>query len=270
MILSILASAALATPLTLPQSSAVPGGVAILDVGGTNDPAPAVQYRGRRVMVIQDCGRWRAIVGIPLSVAPGRQAVEIRRDAHPVTYTRFEVGAKDYATQSLKVPPKQVDLSKADLARVKQERKRIDAALERWTAQAPASLQLTAPVEGPRSGSFGLRRVFNGQSRDPHSGMDIAAPAGTQIRAPADGTVVDTGNYFFNGNTVFIDHGQGLVTMYCHLSEIGVKPDQPVKSGDVIGKVGATGRVTGPHLHWGVSLNRAFVDPALFLAVDAQ
>jgi murein DD-endopeptidase MepM/ murein hydrolase activator NlpD len=226
---------------------------------------PEVRYRGYRAMVVARDGKWNAVVGIPLAVEPGREWAEVKDEVPPPKYLSFDVQPKKYRTQKLKVPPSQVDLSEADLARVEKERPRIEAALDHWTEVVPTTLKLVAPVAGPRSSSFGLRRVFNDQSRNPHSGMDIAADIGVPVKAAAPGVVVETGEFFFNGNTVFVDHGQGLVTMYCHLSAIDVKTGQQVEAGDVLGKVGATGRVTGPHLHFGVSLNRAFVDPALFL-----
>jgi murein DD-endopeptidase MepM/ murein hydrolase activator NlpD len=159
-----------------------------------------------------------------------------------------------------------VNPSPENAERIAKEREKVAAALAGFSPDAPATLRLVQPVPGPRSSSFGLRRVFNGESRRPHSGMDIAAPKGTPIKAPLAGRIVDIGEYYFNGGNVMIDHGQGLVTMYCHLSKVRVELGQEVKLGDVIGDVGATGRVTGPHLHWGVALSGAMVDPALFLA----
>ncbi|HEX7416513.1 MAG TPA: peptidoglycan DD-metalloendopeptidase family protein [Steroidobacteraceae bacterium] len=279
----LLPAGALAAP-ELPQTLAVPGGVVTLPLEGPGGAPPQVTFNGERVMVIRGDERWIAVVGVPLSATPGHAQILIKRSAPsrdsaaaaPATkeeapeHVGFEIFDKQYTVQRLTVPPRQVDLSKQDLARATREREHLGQELAIFSAAAPATLRMLQPVPGPRSSSYGLRRIFNGQARNPHTGMDIAAPLGTAVIASGDGVVIDTGHYFFNGNTVLVDHGEGLITMYCHLSAIKVKPGQKLKSGQILGKVGATGRVTGPHLHWGVTLNRAFVDPALFLPPDVS
>ena len=257
------ATAAALAVADLPRQAAVPGGVVLIDLPGT--APPTVTFEDKRVMVMPKGAGWVAIVGIPLARSPGAAKVEIRQGAAPLT-RGFTIEGKAYATQSLKVAPRQVDLAPEDAARVARESPILRKAMDTFTEAPPSTLRFEQPVSGRRSSSFGLRRVFNGQSRNPHSGMDIAAPTGTPVIAPAPGRVIETGDFFFNGNTVIVDHGQGLVTLYCHLSRIDVQPGDVVETGDLLGAVGSTGRSTGPHLHWGVSLNRAYVDPALFLA----
>lgn len=257
-------SPALALGFDLPQENAVPGGVKIIRLDATGPAMPYVDTDGHRALVVQDGASWVAVVGIPLSAPLGMRQV-IVRGTNGRQEVEFPVGQKQYATQTLKVAPALVNLSAANLARVNEDKVRIDHALSHWTEPPPESLRLPPPVPGPRSSSFGSRRIFNGESRNPHSGMDIAAATGTPVRVPIAGTVVDTGEYFFNGNTVFVDHGRGVISMYCHLSAIDVKPGQRLAAGTRIGAVGMTGRATGPHLHWGLSLNRAWVDPELFL-----
>jgi murein DD-endopeptidase MepM/ murein hydrolase activator NlpD len=253
----------------LPQTSAVPGGVVTLPIDAPADAQPVATLDGARAMVLRDGDQWIAVVGIPLDTKPGRQELVV---GYGGTTERlpFDVAAKQYAVQKLRVAPSQVDLSKRDLARVEGERQRIRKALTGFTDVAPATLRLVEPVPGERSSSYGLRRFFNDHARSPHSGMDIAASTGTPIAAAAGGTVAAVGDYFFNGNTVILDHGSGLVTMYCHLSRTDVQAGQAVSAGETIGAVGATGRVTGPHLHFGVTLNGTMVDPALFLPAESR
>ena len=248
----------------MPRVRATPGGIARVDLGASAQ-APQVSFNGVPVWVIQDGGRWTALVGIALSSAPGTLSLKVKRQGSSETIVKFQIKPFRYAEQRLKVAPGHVDLSADDTARYERERVRLAQVMATFTEVQPEALQLMQPSSGRRSSSFGLRRVFNGQPRNPHSGMDIAAAQGAPVLAAASGVVIDTGDYFFNGNTVWLDHGSGLLTMYCHLSEIDVKAGDRVSSGDLIGKVGSTGRATGPHLHWSVSLNRAMVDPALFL-----
>lgn len=244
-----------------PEHSPWPGGIAIIDVGRGDQPPPAVSFNDKPVLVMNNGDGWQAVVGIPLDTSTDGLSLrvgdnDVAIDIVPHTYReqRLTVKNKSYVT------PDQEQLD-----RIGREREIIDAALGRFRISTTRSIELAAPVAGPRSSSFGLRRFFNEQPRAPHKGMDIAAGLGEPVQSPRDGIIAATGEYFFNGNTVIIDHGQGFVTMYCHLSDIRVEKGHTVAVGDVIGAVGATGRVTGPHLHFGTYLNGTAVDPAILL-----
>ena len=261
----------------LPEERRVPGGIAIVELGATDAVPGEVFFGDHRAPVLRAKQGWVAVIGIPLDTRPGPQSAllspaggtspaQSAAGATPKRPLDFTVSDRQYDEQRLQVKNKHhVNPDEQDLARIDRERIRIDAALGTYTADRVPEFRMRPPVAGERSSSFGLRRYFNGEARNPHSGMDIAAQAGTRIRAPAPGRVLDTGDFFFNGNTVFLDHGEGVVTIYCHLSRIDVKSGQEIPAGGILGLVGATGRVTGPHLHWGVAINRAMVDPALLL-----
>jgi quercetin dioxygenase-like cupin family protein len=247
-----------------PGHSPRPGGILVVDVAAADVAAPAVEFDGRPVLVMRDADRWKAVVGVPLGAEPGTVSLTVAGNMVPVTLLPHA-----YAEQRLSIANESyVTPAQAQLDRIARERKIIDAALNNFRDVVVGDVLLHAPVEGRRSSSFGLRRFYNDQPRAPHKGMDIAAPTGSTIRAPRAGVVSATGDYFFNGNTVIVDHGQGYVTMYCHLSEIGVEEGQFVSTGETLGAVGATGRVTGPHLHFGTYLNGTAVDPAILIRED--
>jgi murein DD-endopeptidase MepM/ murein hydrolase activator NlpD len=249
-----------------PVASYVPGGIARLPLGAA-PVRPVAQLDGIPVLVTGDARGWTAIVGIALSATPGPSRIAVTLEDSSTRQIDYAVAPKKYLEQRLKVAPGTVDLSPENEARYQRERAHQATVIATFTQPTPEvnALRMQLPVVGRRSSSFGLRRVFNGKARNPHSGMDIAAATGTPINAPLAARVIDTGDYFFNGNTVWLDHGGGLLSLYCHLSDINVKAGDELKPGERLGAVGATGRVTGPHLHWGVMLNRVMVDPALFV-----
>lgn len=240
----------------------VPGGVAVVPLGSAAQ-APAARYQDKPVLVVrEEDRRWIAIVGIPLKSQPGAHTLTVN-DGRTLGFT---VGKKHYREQHIKLKnSRQVNPLAEDMTRINRELAEQTRAYQTFSPTQPSNLLFDKPVQGPLSSPFGLRRFFNGEERNPHSGLDFAVGAGTPIKAPAAGKVILIGNYFFNGNTVFVDHGQGLISMFCHMSKIDVKLGQTLPRGGIVGRVGATGRATGPHMHWNVSLNDARVDPAIFI-----
>jgi len=249
---------------SLSQTVAVPGGIAWISLYTQTETPPKLLYQGKPVMILRDQNKWVALVGIPLDAKTGVHSVT---DQQTRQRYRFTVKSKKYGVQRLQVKNKRhVTPNQKDLQRITRESKVIRAALKSpWRATTTSPLPLKQPVAGRFSSAFGLRRYFNGKRRNPHKGLDIAAPSGTPIKSPAAGQVVNIGDYFFTGKTIIIDHGQGVVTLYGHLNKILVSTGEAVKTGDIIGHVGKTGRATGPHLHWGVSMNQTMVDPKLIM-----
>ena len=255
----------LAQASSLPTTLAVPGGIINIPIGDISAPAPEVLFQSKKVLVLENDKQWVAVVGIPLKSKAGQHNIQVKSSAE-IRNINFTVTAKDYPAQYITLKNKRmVNPNPDDLKRIRSERPAINKALNTWSLQSVDDLTFQIPVIGRLSSPFGLKRFFNNQPKNPHSGLDIAAVTGTDIVAPAAGIVINTGAYYYNGNTVFLDHGQGLISGYFHMSKITVKAGQIVEQGTKLGEVGATGRVTGPHLHWNVYLNKTKVDPALFV-----
>lgn len=245
------------------EPTAVPGGVLAVPV----QPGSTVKFGASDVLVEDDV----AVLGLGLKTKPGNYKLNITSPTGFGYELEFKVVFKQYPEQHLTIKnDRKVNPYEQDQVRIAQEAKAQRTQYARRTAPLGPLRPFIQPTEGIVSSPFGRRRVLNGQPRSPHSGLDIAAATGTPIVAPAPGTVTLTGDLFFNGNTVFVDHGHGLITMTCHMSEIKVSEGDVVERNDLLGLVGATGRVTGPHLHWNVSLNGVRVDPQQAMAALAD
>ena len=245
-----------------PRQLLVPGGVAIIDVEA--DDESVYRFRGKPVLVTRINGTPSALVGMPLNLQPGEHFIE-KRSASQVYKKFFQIEPKQYSTQHITITDeRKVNPYASDMERILAEKTRKQKARDHYS-KVDVDINFLTPVSGIRTGSFGRRRVFNGQNRRPHGGMDIAADTGTPVLAPSAGKVIELGDFFFSGNLVYLDHGQGLISLFAHLDEIDVVLGEQVEKGQVIGKVGATGRVTGPHLHWSLGLNGTWIDPDLFL-----
>jgi murein DD-endopeptidase MepM/ murein hydrolase activator NlpD len=235
----------------------------------------SVRWSGNSVPFTLRGDRWLATVGVDLDSKPGDHAVDVTF-AYEDGRTRVMrepvlVRAEEYPTTELQVEERYVELSPEDQARADREAAETSAIYDTFTPERYWSEAFDVPVRGAKDGrNFGHRRVFNGQPRAPHSGADLRATTGTPIYAANRGRVVLAKELFFSGNAVYIDHGHGLYTTYLHLSKIDVAVGQIVERGEQLGLAGATGRVTGAHLHWGVRLVDARVDPFSLIRIGAQ
>ncbi|MBC7751664.1 MAG: peptidoglycan DD-metalloendopeptidase family protein [Candidatus Saccharibacteria bacterium] len=243
----------------LPQDSRRAGGIAVIEVSSDTTTA---SFGDRPVVLVVEDHKKYAIVGLPITIQTGVHLLNTDK-----AHFDFSVAEYAYPEQRLTITDQsKVAPDPEQLARYQREATEQAIVYKKFSAiQTTHFTKFIWPALGKISSTFGFKRFFNGEPRAPHAGLDIAAGFGTVVLAPANGVVVQTGDYFFNGQTVMIDHGQGIVTMLCHLSRIDVKTGQTVKQGGVIGLVGKTGRATGPHLHFSVSLNNARVDPLLVL-----
>ncbi len=248
----------------LPEQALVPGGIALLKL--TNyEQDTKVYFKNKRLAVFPYENTWVAMAGIGLSTQPGDYEFSIQRADGLSLNTKVTVKHKKYDEQHLTIKNKRkVNPNKDDAKRIAAESKRKKKAKKLYSEGSP-NVDFIWPVTGRISSIFGLRRFFNEQERRPHSGLDIAAKEGTPIKATADGIVVDSGDFFFSGNMIYLDHGQGIISLYAHMSKITVKPGDVVRQGDIIGEVGQTGRVTGPHLHFAIIANQTLIDPVFML-----
>jgi len=248
----------------LPKHDPVPGGIALITVPAQS-PQLKVFYKKKRVAIIFDNQQYYALVGLSLSSKIGKQSIQlVWRDGRKQTKS-FSIKAKTYKEQHLTIKNKRkVNPYKKDMDRIIREKSKKNKARTHWSEQN-VEYDFIIPVSGRISSIFGLKRFFNKQARRPHSGLDIATAEGTPIKAIEAGTVIESGNFFFSGNMVYIDHGQGIISLYAHMNSISIKTGDSISKGQIIGTVGETGRVTGPHLHLAIIANQTLIDPILVL-----
>lgn len=256
--------------VTASARSIQPGELVVLTIR-TAKPAESVTVKGLKTHLPPynvTANTWRVLMGIDLAVKPGHHdvVIETQPGGHKTSY-RLVVAPRSFPTRTLKVDPAFVTPPPEAAERIERESKELNQV---WASPALEKMwqgAFTRPVPQPANSAFGSRSVFNGEPRSQHAGADFRSPAGTPIKAPNAGRVVIAGSRYFSGDTVVIDHGQGLFSLFAHLSETSVKQGDSVRKGEVIGQVGQTGRVTGPHLHWAVRLNGARIDPLSLLTV---
>ena len=268
--------AVLAAPLqsagvdvVLSDSVLVQGEIIPLEVAGALLDTVTGTFDGRELPFIRSApDSFYTLLAVDMEKKPGSYVLTVRPSSAGgdpgVLVRRITIRDAGFPVQKLTLPPEKVFPDSAATARINRETALRNRKWKTWSDRAYWSTGFVAQLDG-ELGRFGSRRIINGAPRSPHSGADISAPSGTPVVSPAGGRVMLTGDFFFTGNSVYIDHGLGMVGMFFHLSEIDVAEGDMVEQGQVIGKVGATGRVTGPHLHWGIRWRNMRINPSSLL-----
>ena len=247
-------------------NNSYPGGIAVIDFE-TSLSKPKATYSNVKLLVqkVKE-NHWQTIVGIPLLTKPGTKEIVII-GAH-VQRIKFEVNEHLYEEQIITLTGKNKKYVSPNITqtdRINKERKALTIARKKFSGTAMSDGFFIAPVDGNITSSFGSKRTYNGEDGLPHTGIDFSGNIGTKVKSSASGKVILVGDFFFNGNCIFINHGKGLISAYMHLNKTQVKYGQKIQQGDIIGTIGKTGRSTGPHLHWSVYLNGTVVNPLLLL-----
>ncbi len=253
------------------NNTAIPGGIAVVDFY-TKHKHPTAFYSNVPVYVQhQKDTHWQALIGIPLLAKIGDKQLIVKGVSEQKI--AFNIKPHHYKEQRITLTGKNKKYLNPNLKqrdRIIRERPILTAARSTFSAQALSHSNFIRPVSGITTSTFGLKRFYNNQARRPHTGLDYAGKIGTPIQAVARGKIIVSDKFFFNGNTVFIDHGQGLISLYLHMNERLVKPGQIINQGDIIGTIGQTGRATGPHLHFGVYLNTVVINPTILIKDGAK
>ena len=251
----------LIVPLTLfANELIVKGGISIHEISEKQFYRD-LSHDGVKLATYNHNNKYYLLYGIPYHSQIGSTSLKIK-DGLEYFDIKFDIKEKDFKTQYIKVAKKYITPDKNDFERIKKERLKKLKAKSFWY-ENNIDLNFVLPVKGVLTGEFGTRRFYNNKEGRFHNGIDIAAKKGTLISAPSAGKVILTGDYYYNGKFVYLDHGKGLKSIFIHLDKILVKHGQLIKKGDFIGKVGSTGVSTGPHLHWSVTLNNAYINPLI-------
>ena len=260
-----------APTVSIASRAVQPGEVLRLLVTCTCNTAPTVSLLGTSVPLVPAGGHgaWEGLAGIDLDVRPGAYPLSISTAAGALHTSVVTVAPKQFRTRTLRVASEYVEPPADVVNRIVAEADLLQRIFSDRTP--PTTVRaFVLPIARPPAANFGARSVFNGTPRQPHAGIDFSSPSGTRVTAPADGRIVYAGTLFFTGNTVIVDHGGGLYSLFAHLSSLAVEPEAAVTRGDLLGRVGSTGRSTGPHLHWSVRLNGARVDPLSLVGLTAS